>query len=403
MMNSYFSLLEKLSLEYHEELNPKLWKENGILKSPIEDKLLLFAKVWQEYCHIPDEAIKDIVITGGNVNYNYTEFSDIDLHLVADFEIVTKELGISGTTLEEYLWDKKTLWTLTHDIKIYSYPIEPYVERSDQKITKDKGVYSIKKSKWIQKPEKKNLNFENDKELIRKIRYYQRTIDKMISSSADEESTEKFWDKIVNMRRAAIADKGEFSFENLVFKELRNSGYISKLKNYRQHSYDAKLSLEARAPAPSIEMDNKNVGYFYVNGEEAGEYRVVVYSRKRSKKSILNNFDPEDAWSPKEREYLQKIYDYLNNEIPENQSLASLEIDFLLVYKEYRNLGIASYFIETLKQKYPSSVIRVTPAYIGQDPEAKFNPKLRLEIYEKLGFKIFRLPHNEYIGFLYNK
>ena len=38
--------------------------------------------------------------------------------------------------------------------------------------------------------------------------------------------------KIRNMRGAAIAKGGEFSFENLVFKELRNRGYLDKMSNY---------------------------------------------------------------------------------------------------------------------------------------------------------------------------
>jgi hypothetical protein len=34
--------------------------------------------------------------------------------------------------------------------------------------------------------------------------------------------------KIMNMRREGLAREGEFSVENLVFKKLRNEGYIEK-------------------------------------------------------------------------------------------------------------------------------------------------------------------------------
>ena len=38
-------------------------------------------------------------------------------------------------------------------------------------------------------------------------------------------------DKIMVMRRVGLEREGEFSEENLVFKNLRNSGYIGKLND----------------------------------------------------------------------------------------------------------------------------------------------------------------------------
>ena len=45
------------------------------------------------------------------------------------------------------------------------------------------------------------------------------------------------------MRAASIAKGGEFSFENLVFKELRNRGYLDKMNRYEQSLKDKALSL----------------------------------------------------------------------------------------------------------------------------------------------------------------
>jgi hypothetical protein len=45
------------------------------------------------------------------------------------------------------------------------------------------------------------------------------------------------------MRAAAIQRGGEFSFENLVFKELRNRGLITRLSNYLKTQQDKQLSL----------------------------------------------------------------------------------------------------------------------------------------------------------------
>jgi hypothetical protein len=46
------------------------------------------------------------------------------------------------------------------------------------------------------------------------------------------------------MRGDSIAQGGEFGLGNLVFKELRNSGYIDKMSAYVKSDLDKTLSLE---------------------------------------------------------------------------------------------------------------------------------------------------------------
>ena len=54
----------KLTLEYHETLNPKLW--NGqTLKSEVAKKLLMIAQTWAGFAKIPVKAISDIIVVGG--------------------------------------------------------------------------------------------------------------------------------------------------------------------------------------------------------------------------------------------------------------------------------------------------------------------------------------------------
>jgi len=45
------------------------------------------------------------------------------------------------------------------------------------------------------------------------------------------------------MRTAGLKRAGEFSTENLVFKELRNQGYLDKMVNYMTSRQDKELSL----------------------------------------------------------------------------------------------------------------------------------------------------------------
>ena len=80
----------KESLEFHSNLNNKIW--NGFkLKEKVHDALYKIADVFTRSLEVPDLELEDVVITGSLCNYNYNKNSDIDLHLVVDFE----KLGIS--------------------------------------------------------------------------------------------------------------------------------------------------------------------------------------------------------------------------------------------------------------------------------------------------------------------
>ena len=228
----------KISLEYHDELNPKLWV-GTTLKSDVREKLIAFAHAWAEFAMIPMSMIQDIIILGGNANFNYTDKSDIDVHLIID----RYKLPANKPMVDEYLQSKKTLWTLTHNVSILGLPVEPYAQDSSAPYPKEQGVYSLMKDVWIQKPQKGSYNFKSDDNLKRKVLFYTRLIDSMIKSKMDVDAFTDLKAKIYNMRGAGIAKGGEFSFENLVFKELRNRGYLDKMAKYEKTKKDQQLSL----------------------------------------------------------------------------------------------------------------------------------------------------------------
>ena len=54
-------------------------------------------------------------------------------------------------------------------------------------------------------------------------------------------------DKIKRLRRSGLAEKGIYSTENIVFKTLRNNGYIKKIMDLRTNSYDKLMSMNHNA------------------------------------------------------------------------------------------------------------------------------------------------------------
>jgi len=228
----------RLTLKYHNKLNIKFWDE-GYLRTEVRDKLLQIGYKWADFAKIPPEAIKDIILVGGNAKYNYTRFSDLDLHLVVD----KSQIADCPEILDDYLRDKKKLWALVHDIKLYAHPVELYAQDVTDPLPANQGVYSVRDDKWIMEPRRTEVNL-SDPLLFRKVRAMVEKIDDLIDNEADDPDVlRKLQKRIRDMRASAIQQGGEFALENLVFKELRNRGYLDKLSNHIKHLEDTNLSL----------------------------------------------------------------------------------------------------------------------------------------------------------------
>ena len=232
-------LKEESTLQYHSELNPKLWQD-GKLKEEVRGKLLQIAATWMKFAHIDPEYVVDIIITGGNVNFNYTPLSDIDLHIVISRDALNPDRAMT----DDYLQDKKILWTLSHqDINIYGYPVELYAQDVNEQPHANQGVYSIQKDEWIAMPMNIGLDFSSDHHLQKKVQFYKDLIDKMISQQATDGTFDMIKQRLKKLRGDSIAKFGEFAFGNLVFKELRNQGYLDKMDMYQKSKQDKALSL----------------------------------------------------------------------------------------------------------------------------------------------------------------
>ena len=228
---------ESISFQIHQELNPKFW-DGEILRPKVRSQLKKIAAAWIDYVGLDKSSVVDILLLGGNAGYNYTKFSDLDLHVVVD-----KTKGECADILTDFYKDKKELWTLTHDVTIYGQSVEPYVDEAGKKRRKSQGIYSIKDNKWLKKPGR--FDGDLDKDLLnRKVYDMMSKIDRVIGHSNNVSVLETLLKKIRNMRDAGLAKAGEFSFENLVYKELRNKGYLDKLADHIITLQDKSLTLE---------------------------------------------------------------------------------------------------------------------------------------------------------------
>lgn len=222
------------AVQFHKELNPKLWA-SGQLKKVVRYKLLKIAKHFVDFIDIPDLLLKDITISGSNASYSYTPHSDIDLHLIVTVPEDKEKL------LKPLYDAKKNQYNFIHDIKIKGIDVELYVQPESDK-HHSLGVYSILDDKWLSKPTMGTVKIDNS-DVKAKVENYLNKIMQALTSD-DVEEVKQLQQEISKLRKSGLEQNGEFSIENIAFKVLRAKGFIEQLRQHIYKLQDQSLSLE---------------------------------------------------------------------------------------------------------------------------------------------------------------
>ena len=237
------------SFDVKDELNPTIWDNpddptNAVMKEEIRLQLIEIANKFIEFLDY-DIFIQDITMTGSLSNYNWSEFSDIDLHIMYDFN----ESGNEKELYKDLFKLKKTLFNSTNDITVKGYEVELYVQDINEPHIST-GVYSVLFNEWLVEQTKEEVNI-NKKIITDKVEQWEDIIDLVIDDveeSDDDletslEKIQKVKDKLKKYRGCGLEKEGEYSYENLVFKYLRRNGYIQKLFDFQNDVIDNRLSL----------------------------------------------------------------------------------------------------------------------------------------------------------------
>jgi len=238
-MNNFQKILDSFFVK--DTLNPKVWE------NPTEpNKAVMIPKVRKALMRIAEEFINylgedvfvdDIHLTGSLANFNWSEFSDFDLHVIVDFEQYEEQSDL----YKELFNLKKQVFNDKHNIKIFGYDVELYAQDAEEPHYSS-GVYSVMNNEWVNKPKK--LKVEIDKSVLeKKIKSWTEKIDSAIEEGKD---LEKIKTKLKDYRKSGLEKDGELSYENLVFKFLRRSGHIQKMFDTANKETDKELSIERR-------------------------------------------------------------------------------------------------------------------------------------------------------------
>jgi len=238
------------SFSVNDRLNPKIWV-NEKINSDVRIKLLDIADDFVDSLAMDWVKPIDILFTGSLANYNWSEYSDIDLHLLYDFSDIYENTEF----VEDYFKAKRNLWNEEHEgISIYGFPVEISAEDSNNP-AKSTGVYSLEMNKWVKLPKDISDARLNEDYIKETAADYMTKIDDLFDELSAIKDTEKFnkinsraermFDRLKDMRKKSLETKaGEMASDNIVWKVLRREGYIEKLRNIMTDAYDKMMSLK---------------------------------------------------------------------------------------------------------------------------------------------------------------
>ena len=233
--------VEPESFEKQPSLEPKIW-QNKRLNKNVSKRLIKIAREFLEGLDI-GATMEDLRFTGSLANYNWSKYSDIDLHVLVDFSKIDE-----NTELVKSFFDgARVRWNDQHDIRIYGHEVEIYVENIAED-HRSAGVYSITLGEWVVSPDPAAVDF--DYSTARKKADAIETEVNLIDKFAVEKpraalkSIDRLKKKIRIMRRAGLhSPLQEYSAENIAFKILRREEILDKLNNMKYDAYDRVLSI----------------------------------------------------------------------------------------------------------------------------------------------------------------
>ncbi len=260
-----------------ESLNTQIW-DNDQLRPEIREHILTIVDEYKKHLDLKVQP-KAVRMLGSMANFNWTDVSDIDVHLFYDL----KEISDNTVLAKDLLESKGKDWKDNHDIKIKGFNVELYAQDISDKYHSG-GIYDLLKNDWISKPNKENVTI--DKESIKKkaasiateIEDIEKQAQKNSDSSTIYNKSKKIKDKIKRMRQSGLDKSGEFSVENLAFKYLRNNGYLERLGNITSKSFDKNLSLDEI----NMNEDKSNINSKYL--------KKVIFKNKQLKMDLISIF-----------------------------------------------------------------------------------------------------------------
>tara|TARA_R100000008_G_scaffold47461_1_gene28103 strand:- start:1933 stop:2922 length:990 start_codon:yes stop_codon:yes gene_type:complete len=275
--------IDVTNLEMQDDLAPEIW-QNKLMDPEVREKLLEISNKFFDDLGLSDlfnkeVILDDILLTGSLASYNWSSFSDVDLHILLDFEKIHENTEL----LQDLFKEKIINWNKKHNILIHGYEVEIYIQDSKEPHI-SMGVYSVLNNQWVAEPlhNEPEINYMDVKKKASKLMSLIDGVEKLFNHQKYDDShdfSKKIKEKIRKFRRCGLQKGGIFSEENLAFKVLRRNGYLQRLSDLFTDSYDAMMSLKeefSKNWRKFVENNKKTQEKADFSLEEAGKYQELV-------------------------------------------------------------------------------------------------------------------------------
>lgn len=227
----------------HNNLNQKVWEGDEKVRPGVKGALLDIVEEFMEGLDLGVEP-EDIIMTGSLANYNWSKFSDIDIHILVDF----REINDNTAMVKKFVDAIRSNWNKLHTIMVKGHEVELYLQDTQEPHVSS-GVYSLLTDRWLIKPTPSSPTLDKET-ATKKMKSFAREVDKLSAiydrGRAEDALTfaERLKDKLKRMRQSGLERAGIYSPENLAFKMLRRSGDIEQLFSIYTQAYDKAHSLD---------------------------------------------------------------------------------------------------------------------------------------------------------------
>jgi len=232
-------LLENLNLT----LDPNFFTDNLELRSNIRDTLL----------ELSDEVINSIhkdydinitpsfiVVTGSLCGYNWDEYSDVDFHIVFDYnqiQLDKRELVKKTLLLYAQRWNQNKYILHDRSLEVYFQDVNEKHEAP--------GIYDIVHNHWIKEPSgadiKTNGNitvaadkYLADVQIMTDVYLAEpNKTQEYISNTLND--IKQYWSSIRDMRKVSLKNDGLYGMGNLIFRALRRNNTMQMIVDFMRN------------------------------------------------------------------------------------------------------------------------------------------------------------------------
>ena len=235
--------VDPASFESKDQLQPDIWR-NDKLNPEVGRRLRHIAQDFLEQLE-KNVSMDDLRFTGSLANYNWSEYSDIDLHIVVDFS----QIDDKEELVKSYFDAERMKWNNAHDIKLFGFEVEIYIENTGESHISS-GIYSVMRDRWIvdPQPHDEKLDFYIAQKKADSIATQANLAGILLRTKEYRKAykaTERLKAKVREMRALGLGSKErEYSMENIAFKILRRDGTLTLLSQIKDAAYDKMMSID---------------------------------------------------------------------------------------------------------------------------------------------------------------